>query len=393
MPAAAGDGRVRSIAAVVAGASIVGLVLSLTLPLLAIRMEEAGASATFIGANSAMPALAILLVTPFLPRLLGRFGTAPVLMWCLLLTAGTLALFHPIGNLWWWFPLRFLNGIGLVSIFVISESWIQAVATRATRGRLVALYTTCFSIGWAGGPAVLATLGTQGAAPFAAGVVLILAAAGVIAWGRDVAPRLGGRSPRAAWSFLAERPAVFGAIICFSAIEAGIFTLLPVYGLRVGLAEGQAALTLTAVGLGSAALQYPIGMLSDRIGRHPVLVLCALTGVAGAVSLPAFAGNPPLLYASMFLWAGVVAGLYTTAMAALGDTYEGADLVAATATFTVMYGIGALAGPPVAGLSMDALDPHGLAVMLGAVCAVYAVLAGVRGMRSRRLTSGAGEGM
>ena len=71
--------RRKSLIAVIACISVVGMGLGVSIPLLALMMERQGVSSTLIGANTAMPALATLLFTPFIPGLLHRLPIIPVL--------------------------------------------------------------------------------------------------------------------------------------------------------------------------------------------------------------------------------------------------------------------------------------------------------------------------
>jgi len=60
-------------------------------------------------------------------------------------------------------------------------------------------------------------------------------------------------------------------------------------------------------------------------------------------------------------------GIYTCALAILGDRYTGHQLIAGSSSFATMWGSGALAGSLIAGGAMQAMGPHGLPLSL-AVC-------------------------
>ena len=116
---------------------------------------------------------------------------------------------------------------------------------------------------------------------------------------------LGREPPRARSRFPQARPPCVLAAGS-TAFESTTLALLPIWGVRTGLAPRRAAAALlTALGLGSVALQLPIGVLSDRMARLGVLRLCALAGLAGAALLPlaARAGNLAI-FAAVPLWGG-----------------------------------------------------------------------------------------
>ena len=65
-----------TLAAAIATISTVGIGLSLSIPLLSLRMEIAGFSARSIGFNTALGAMATLAFAPLVPRAARYFGAA-----------------------------------------------------------------------------------------------------------------------------------------------------------------------------------------------------------------------------------------------------------------------------------------------------------------------------
>ncbi|MFQ5535306.1 MAG: MFS transporter [Sphingomonadales bacterium] len=129
------------------------------------------------------------------------------------------------------------------------------------------------------------------------------------------------------------------------------------------------------VAAGNVFLQLPIGILADKMNRQRLLVICAGAGLFGGISLPLVIGVPWLLWPTLFLWGGVVVGLYTVGLTMLGERFSGPDLVGANAAFVMLYGLGALAAPPVAGAAMDLWNPHGLGGSLALLCLGFIIIA------------------
>jgi MFS transporter, DHA1 family, multidrug resistance protein len=82
---------------------------------------------------------------------------------------------------------------------------------------------------------------------------------------------------------------------------------------------------LTAFFLGLAIAQVPMGVLSDRFGRKPVLWLGVALFVAGSV-MTALADSLGLMLAGRFLWGVGSAGPRVVAVAMVRDTHEGAAM-------------------------------------------------------------------
>src|SRR5688572_15647030 len=97
-------------------------------------MEARGVSGTLIGINTAMAGVATIAVAPFIPRLAALLGVRSLIFWALALGAVTFIAFWYAGPLWLWFPLRFLMGVSLAVLFVLSEFWINAAAPEKARG-------------------------------------------------------------------------------------------------------------------------------------------------------------------------------------------------------------------------------------------------------------------
>lgn len=362
----------------------VGIGLGATLPLLALRMEAMGASATVIGLNTAMVGLAHILFTPLVPRLLRHVPMMRFLVACLVVAAGGMFAYVLVPHVGWWFPIRFVTSAALAGLFIVSEIWVNQLAEERTRGRAIGLYATVFAGAFAIGPVILLLVGTAGVTPFAITAAITLCAVVPLLMARGAVPEIEGKPTRPFAAYLAAAPAATFAALAYGAIETQVFNLLPVFAVRSGATEAVAALVLTVFAAGNVALQVPIGMLADRFDRRAVLAACAAIGVAGPLLLPWAAGTALVLYPVLFLYGGVVVGLYTVGLALLGQRFSGADLAAANAAFVVMYSAGALVGPVLGGGAMDLAGPPGLAWALAALAGLYLALALWRLARGRR---------
>ncbi len=92
------------------------------------------------------------------------------------------------------------------------------------------------------------------------------------------------------------------------------------------------------------------------------------------MSLPAFAADRPLYALALFVWGGVIGGLYTVGLAALAEKFHGPKLGDANAAYIMMYALGMMAGPPALGLGLDLASPHGLFDALALFFAAYLLL-------------------
>jgi len=312
-------------------ATIVGTGLSLTIALLAVRLDQAGYSAHAIGLNTAAGGIATLITAPLIPLVARRIGVARLLLVALLLGGAALLGFTRTNDYAAWLALRFAIGFSVTVLFVLSEFWITTWAPQGRSGLAIALYVTSLAAGFATGPLLLGLVGTGGDLPFILGAALFIVPALPLMLNARDAPRLERRSTKSMLAFFREAPAPTLAALLHGSIEVAGLSLLPVYALRSGLSVGQGALLASLFILGNSALQLPIGALADRIDRRVLLVAIALAGLAGAAVLGLIGTRWLLVFEGLLLlWGGIVGALYPVGLGQLGTLYRGAELASAT---------------------------------------------------------------
>ncbi|MEL6266273.1 MAG: MFS transporter [Pseudomonadota bacterium] len=365
-------------AAPIAAISVVGLSLSMSLPLFALMLEREGYTGAMIGASSMATPLAIILAAPAMPWVMARLGLARLSAGATLLAAAVFALIPEVEGIAAWTALRFVWGIATAGLFFTAEFWIVAGAPPRLRGRVIGLYGLAITAAFAAGPLLLLVTGDEGALPFRTAAVIAILALGPILYGARLAPDPSDDGvqahPAAAFRYARSDPALLLAVVLFGAIEYGAISLFTAWGLRSGI-EADMAITLVALfAVGSMVLQVPIGWAADRVEARRLLLACALACIAAPLVMVASQAVGPTVLA-MLVWGGFGAGLYTVALAGLGARYAGRELAEASAAVTVAYGIGAFAAPGLFGLAMDQVaPPHGLMLCGAAAAALYAAL-------------------
>ncbi|HMZ00007.1 MAG TPA: MFS transporter, partial [Burkholderiaceae bacterium] len=146
--------------------------------------------------------------------------------------------------------------------------------------------------------------------------------------------------------------------------EAGLASVLPLYGLSIGLGAALAALLVSASGLGSAAMMLPVGELVDRWGRRTVWLGCALLNLGATLLLPWVGQFGALAWLIALLWGGAGGGLYTVAMIDIGHRHQGVRLVSATAVLVLAYTLGGLLAPALGGVALQFAPQWGFPALL-----------------------------
>ncbi|MCW2248242.1 MFS family permease [Azospirillum fermentarium] len=325
-----------------------------------LSLSHMGASPAGIGLNAAMPALGWLAAGPFLPFLQRRFDFSKILTFLLALSLASAVAFRLVPGADAWLALRLVFGSGIGIALRLIEYWINAGSADAHRGRTLGVYSAVYCTGAALGAAALPLTGYQGWAP-------VLTMAGLLAAGLAAVLAVPAPPPRLQhrphWSLSLATgpafPALAGALAC-GMLESIPYTLMPVQVLRTGGGETLAAWTATAFLLGVLVFPVLAGMLADRIGQSPVLVLCGGVALVIPVLLPPSLPEPPLFLALMFAWGGAGGTIYALTLAVIGARFRDAELSGANALFGVANGAGALAGPILNGTLMEIHPTHGL---------------------------------
>jgi len=354
----------RNLLAACTAISIFGFSLGITYPLLSLLLELQGVSSAMMGINAAMAPLGILLFSPLIPLLSKRFGSPRVAVAAAIITALLLLAYKQFNSLEAWFLIRLLQGMSVSVLFVLSEAWVLQYAGNAHRGKIVAMYGAVLAASFAMGPALIGLIGIEGWLPFMVGSgAMLLSIIPLILVQEDAPIAEEETATSGMLSFALKAPVLLSAVAVFAIFDAATLSFLPIYGLRIGLDIQTAALALTALIIGDVMLQFPIGWMADTWPKRKVLAGLSTSTVCFAVILH-------LVSASIWFWPVLMAlgasgyGVYTVAMAELGDRFSGHELVTGSCAFAVMWGLGALIGSISGGWAMSLFGPLGLPLLI-----------------------------
>lgn len=354
----------RNLVAACAAITVFGLAFGMSYPLLSLILESRGVSSAMIGVNASMGPLGILLASSVIPVLAKRYGARRVTLIAAGLTAITLLGFKLFDTLEAWFVIRLVQGMCIGMLFALSEAWIVKYAENDSRGRVVAIYSSILSASFGAGPLLVAWVGIDGWAPFLIGsAVLVLGMFPLSLIEEEQAQEPEEVSPSGVFDFAPKAPMLLACVGVFAIFDAATLSLLPVYGIRNGLDLQTSATMLSALVLGNVVLQFPIGWFADRFPKRLVLSGCALITTFFLAILP-FTIHSFWRWPVLILMGATGYGVYTVALASLGDRFSGTELVNGSASFATMWGGGALVGSMTSGWALLTLDSHGLIVYL-----------------------------
>ena len=340
------------------GMSFIMLGNGLQSSLLGIRAVQEGFSTTATGIVMAGYFGGFLFGSLLTPRLVKNVGHVRVFA-ALASIASTAILLHLMFvNPIVWGVLRLLTGFCYAGLYVVAESWINERANNETRGQIFAVYMIIVLGGMSAGQFLLNLGDPGGFELFIISSVLISLALVPILLSAGQAPPFAETAKVGFAELYRLSPLGVCASIGVGLAHGTILSLGAVYAGQIGLSVKGVALFMAAVYLGGLLLQWPLGRLSDRFDRRTVLAGVAWAA-AGIALLAVLFGHvwPEMRYLLAGLLGGASLPLYSITVAHTNDNLRPEQMVGASGTIYIFYGIAATIGPILAAFLMDLTGP------------------------------------
>ncbi|MGD2160285.1 MAG: MFS transporter, partial [Gammaproteobacteria bacterium] len=263
--------------------------------------------------------------------------------------------------------LRIITGTCMVGLYMVIESWLNAMAPNEQRGRFFAVYMMITLLAMALGQYLILVDDIGGYRLFSLTTLLVALAVVPVALTRIVQPAMGVvKSIGLGHLYTVSPLGVSGALI--SGVNTGAFWGLgALFAQRIGMNETGIALFMSLTVVGGVLLQWPIGHFSDRHDRRLILVLVSFINAAIAmlVYLSVEISHLLLIMLSM-VYGGFTFSLYGICVAHTNDHFDADHILEASRSLLLVYGIGAVIGPTIAGLFMQRIGPGSLMLFLTA---------------------------
>ncbi|WP_353150897.1 MFS transporter [Pollutimonas bauzanensis] len=279
-----------------------------------------------------------------------------------------------VDNLWVWLGFRFIAGVAMVTQFMVLESWLNEQTENHQRGRVFAFYMVCSSLGTVLGQLALTLFPRLNYEPLIFVAICSALCLVPVALTRRSHPALQVPAPIQIKYYMSRVPLSLTVLFVAGTIIGAFYGLAPVYAAKQGLSSNQVAIFLAAAVASGLLFQWPVGWLADRIDRVGMIRLNAL--LLSLVSIPLW-GWWTFPYWALLLFScafGILQfTLYPLGAAFANDNVDPERRVGLSAILYMVYGLGACAGPLIAGLLMRELNPSVYFVFVSA-CALILVV-------------------
>lgn len=359
MPTEQFSSLVRPVTALLLGAAILLMGNGLTVALLPLRADAENFSQLEIGILGSAYFAGLMIGCLIGPAIMARVGH--IRSFAAFTAIATLApLLHAmfaVAPVWW--VLRALTGVCFAGLFMVIESWLNAVASSENRGRVLALYTVINLTVVSLGIQLIQLSDPRGFELFSLIAILFSLAAVPVALQASAAPEPPRRARlRIGWLISISPAAVLG---CFVAglTNGAFWAYAPIYALRSGLPVPEVGHFLALVVLGGAITQWPIGFLSDKIPRRTVLAIVA--GIASACGIGLYlarSGPMTAVFALGAAYGSMAYPLHAVCVAHANDLVHRKRAIEVSSGLLLTFATGAILGPFLAAFSLS-LGGHG----------------------------------
>ena len=352
-----------------------GGVHSLILP---VRGVAEGFSSSVLGLLGTGYAIGYVTGCLFAPRLVGAVGH--------IRTFGVMCAFAAVSVLLQalvvepavWIAVRAMSGFCFAGSAMIVESWLNERAQPTTRGKIFGVYTMVNLAAMTLGQISVSFGDVSGFMFFAiAAMIYCLALVPTaLSTSSSPAPLTSVRlDPRALWR---NSPVAVAAVFLVGISNAAFGTLAAVYADRIGLELTTIAIFASIPVLAGALAQIPIGFASDRMDRRKVLVATAAAALVA-----------DLAFIVLALFGAAIFAMYPIIVAHANDHAPPGTSIQVSGGLLMVFGLGSIVGPLVAGLVMTGIGPRGLFVTTVAAHVIMIAFTIWRMSRRTALPSGA----
>ncbi len=330
--------------------------------LLPVRASLEGFSTLLIGAIGAAYFLGFTFGCLKGGELVARVGHVRVFAAMTALASSTPLLHGLLLSPWTWILLRVVTGFCLAVLYIVIESWLNERASNESRGLVFSTYVMITLTVLAAGQMMVLLFDPLKMQLFAIASVLVSLAAIPVVLSASPSPE----QPQSVDLNLRRlfKISPSGTLGCLATglANGAFWSLAPVFTADFSDNFTLAAWFMTSTVAGGALAQWPLGYLSDRIGRRKVLTMAAIIGVVVSTLFVLNVDGLSFLQINLLgaAWGAAAFPMYALSVAHANDFVDSSEYVMVSSGLLLIYGIGAIIGPFFASALMTTTSATGL---------------------------------
>ena len=308
------------------------------------------------------------MISPILVKRVGHIRT-----FCALASMASISiLFHGVYiDPWVWMIMRVVTGISFAGFYVVTESWLNDRASNETRGKVLSIYMVIVTGSMGAGQFLLNASNPESIDLFILISVIISFGLIPILLTAKPAPAFETSSNMSILELYRASPlAVIGN--CLTGMAHGtIFGLGAVYATTTLDSLTEVAWFMACFLIGSLIMQWPIGYLSDLIGRRAIMAMLSVLSMVCCLLALIADSNSLVFYIVIVMLGGSAIPMYSITVAYANDRLQPHQIVAASGSLVMIGGIGLMIGPITIAFFMDLL---GMSIYFWGIGAVFGLI-------------------
>lgn len=276
------------------------------------------------------------------------------------ITAATVILIGLVNQVEFWLGARFIMGLMMMVQYMVIESWLNDQAEPKQRGIVFGIYMAVSSLGVLLGQLALTVID-----PIDIRILMLVSmffslCLVPLAVTRAIHPTPLKAAPLNITYFIKTLPQVMLITLFAGMLVGSFYGLGPIFATRLGLDTQEAGFYMAIAVAASLVIQWPLGLLSDRMNRLLLISIVAglLVVFSIFINLP-WVTNIYIGIASFFAIA-LQFTLYPLSVAIANDNIDEDKRVSLSAILLMLFGVGAATGPLISGYLMEQFDARGL---------------------------------
>ncbi|MCP4294435.1 MAG: MFS transporter [Proteobacteria bacterium] len=359
--------------ALLLGMGLINLGHGLQGSLLGVRASIEGFETTVTGLVMSGYYMGLIVGSKIVPNLVAKVGHIRVFGAVASLASTSILVQAIFVDPFTWWAMRLITGLSYAGIYIVAESWLNEVSENDTRGQLLSFYMLVSLSGLSGGQMLLNVASPSSHELFVLISLMVSLAVIPILITATKAPPFEVQDSVSMLQLYQVAPiGVFGMLIT-GMVQGTIFGMGAVYTSSIGLSVKYVSFFMGALILGGFLSQYPLGWISDRVGRRMIIIGSCTIGAFICFFASTNIENELLFFGIAAVVGGVTMPLYSLCSAQTNDYLSPEQMVAASGTLVLVNAIGAFLGTLIVALTMDLF---GSTAFYGSIGVMLTIIAG-----------------
>ena len=352
----------NSVVALLISCGLLASANGLQMTLISVRAGLEGFGAMTIGLLVSAYFVGLLIGCLYCGRLVARVGhTRAFLALAGILSAAVLSHILFVTPIFW-IVLRSIVGAALAGLLMIIESWLNDKSDNSNRGQVLSSYRLIELSALTFGQLLLAFFSPEGFRLFCLVAILVSLSLVPLAVSRAEGPAP-ITDTKFQWRAVLEiSPVALVGSLVVGLVGSIMFGLGPVFAQSALGGNGSVGYFMSALIVGGALAQVPLGKLSDHMDRRYILAGVALLAGFAAVLLTLSTGTSSglLLFAAAALYGAFSLSHYAIVIAHANDRADPSQFVHISGSLMLIYAAGAIVGPTIGSAVMQFFGPQAL---------------------------------